>query len=50
MRAFPPPYSGRPPHIHLRVSADGYQTLVTQYYPADGRAEGAFDLVLVPAN
>jgi len=45
---FPPPYSGRPPHVHLRVSADGYQTLVTQYYPPDGQTEGAFDLVLIP--
>jgi len=47
---FPPSYSGRAPHIHVRVSSDGYETLVTQYYPADGQAEGTFDLVLIPAN
>ncbi len=46
---FPPPYSGRPSHIHLRVTAAGYQPLVTQYYPAQGQSEGSFDLVLVPA-
>jgi protocatechuate 3,4-dioxygenase beta subunit len=44
---FPPPYSGRPPHIHLRVSAEGYQTLVTQHYPKEGETSASFDLVLV---
>ncbi len=28
---FPPPYAGRPSHIHIRVSAPGYRTLVTQH-------------------
>ncbi len=46
----PPPYSGRPPHIHIRVTAPGSQTLVTQYYPGDGETSGAFDLVLIPGN
>lgn len=46
----PPPYSGRPPHIHIRVSADGYETLVTQYYPDEGQTAGTFDLVLVPGS
>jgi protocatechuate 3,4-dioxygenase beta subunit len=45
----PPPYGGRPPHIHLRVTADGYRTLVTQFYPDRGQTEGIFDLVLLPA-
>jgi protocatechuate 3,4-dioxygenase beta subunit len=45
----PPPYSGRPPHIHLRVSAPGYRPLVTQHYPQPGQTEATFDLVLVPA-
>lgn len=44
----PQPYSGRPPHIHLRVSAPGFRTLVTQHYPEPGKTEAAFDLVLVP--
>jgi len=44
----PPPYSGRPPHIHVRVSAAAHQVLVTQYYPKRGEPEGRFDLVLAP--
>jgi protocatechuate 3,4-dioxygenase beta subunit len=45
---FPPPYYGRPPHIHIRVVAAGYRTLVTQHYLAEGKAEATLDLVLVP--
>jgi protocatechuate 3,4-dioxygenase beta subunit len=45
---FPPPYSGRPPHIHVRVSAEGYQTLITQHYPQKGVTSADLDLVLVP--
>jgi protocatechuate 3,4-dioxygenase beta subunit len=45
---FPPPYSGRPPHHHLRVSAAGFQTLVTQHYPEQGENQATFDLVLLP--
>jgi protocatechuate 3,4-dioxygenase beta subunit len=45
---FPPAYESRPPHIHIRVSAQGYQTLITQYYPTVGETEGTFDLVLMP--
>lgn len=47
---FPPPYAGRPPHIHIRVSAPGHQTLVTQHYPLQGSQKAVFDLVLVPGN
>ena len=47
---FPPKYSWRPPHIHLRVSAAGFQTLVTQHYPVVGQTQGNFDLVLVPVG
>jgi protocatechuate 3,4-dioxygenase beta subunit len=47
---FPPPYYGRPSHIHIRVSADGFRTLVTQHYPVKGQTQAAFDLVLVPAR
>ena len=46
----PPPYFGRPPHIHLRVSARGFETLVTQQYPEEGRRKGTFDVVLVPVR
>jgi hypothetical protein len=47
---FPPPYTGRPPHHHLLVSAAGYQTLVTQHYPAAGQSGDTFDLFLLPTN
>jgi protocatechuate 3,4-dioxygenase beta subunit len=45
---FPPPYARRPSHIHLRVTADGFQTLVTQHYPTAGTTAATFDLVLIP--
>jgi protocatechuate 3,4-dioxygenase beta subunit len=44
----PPPYSGRPPHIHVRVTAPGYQELVTQHYSQQGQTQAIFDLVLMP--
>jgi protocatechuate 3,4-dioxygenase beta subunit len=43
----PPSYGSRPPHIHLRVSARGYRTLVTQHYPRATRSSAVFNLVLV---
>lgn len=46
----PVPYSGRPPHIHIKVSAKGFQTLVTQHYPEKGKNSSVADLVLVPAK
>lgn len=45
---FPPAYGSRPPHLHLRVTADGHAALVTQFYPEKGTAGGTFDLVLKP--
>lgn len=44
----PPPYPGRPPHIHLRVTAKGFEPLVTQHYPETGRAGSTFDIILIP--
>jgi len=46
----PSPYSGRPPHIHLRVSAEGFATLVTQHYPVADAKEAVFDIVLTPSR
>ncbi len=46
----PPPYSGRPPHIHLRVSAPGFDILMTQQYREEGSRKGTFDIVLVPVK
>jgi protocatechuate 3,4-dioxygenase beta subunit len=43
----PPAYGTRPPHIHLRVSARGYRTLVTQHYPRVNRSSAVFNIVLV---
>lgn len=47
---FPPAYGSRPSHIHLRVSAPGFSTLVTQHYPKSGESGAGFDLVLAPAR
>ncbi len=45
---FPPPYSGRPSHIHVKVEAKGYKPLITQFYPMKGEMDSKFNLVLVP--
>jgi len=45
---FPKSYFGRPPHIHILISAGGFRRLVTQHYPLKGTNQGTFDLVLVP--
>lgn len=47
---FPPPYSGRPSHIHMKVEAKGYRPLITQFYPVQGQFDSKFDLVLIPVN
>lgn len=46
---FPAEYLTRPPHIHIRVSAQGFQTLVTQHYLQPGSTKATFDLILIPA-
>jgi protocatechuate 3,4-dioxygenase beta subunit len=43
----PPAYSTRPSHIHLRVTARGYRTLVTQHYPRANATRAVFNVVLV---
>jgi catechol 1,2-dioxygenase len=43
----PVSYGGRPPHIHIRVRAPGYEVLVTQHYPERGQRKANFDLVLL---
>lgn len=47
---FPGEYFTRPPHIHIRVSAPGFKTLVTQHYLERGTAKANFDLVLTPES
>jgi protocatechuate 3,4-dioxygenase beta subunit len=44
----PPDYGYRPPHIHLRITAQGFKPLVTQHYPEEGRTMAGLDLVLIP--
>lgn len=39
-------YFGRPPHIHVKVTAPGHRPLTTQIYPKAGQAEIAFDFVV----
>lgn len=46
----PPVYGTRRAHIHLKVTANNYQELVTQHYPARGAGEANLDLVLTPSN
>jgi len=43
----PVSYGGRPPHIHVRVRAPGYEDLVTQHYPERAQRKANFELVLV---
>jgi protocatechuate 3,4-dioxygenase beta subunit len=43
----PVSYGGRPPHIHVRVRAPGFEELVTQHYPERGQRKANFDLVLL---
>jgi protocatechuate 3,4-dioxygenase beta subunit len=40
-------YPGRPPHLHVKISAPGHRTLVTQLYPRDGQRTITTDFVLV---
>jgi protocatechuate 3,4-dioxygenase beta subunit len=40
-------YEGRPPHVHVRVTARGFRALVTQHYPRGMRRSATFNLVLV---
>jgi len=44
----PPKYTSRPPHVHIRVTAGNFETLITQHYPKNGTSEGNFPLVLIP--
>ena len=45
---FPGRYPGRPPHVHVRVTAPGHRTLVTQVYPQPAQTTLSVDLILVP--
>ena len=47
---FPPPSTGRAPHIHMAVAADGFLPIQTECFPAKGSATGTFDIVLEPGG
>jgi protocatechuate 3,4-dioxygenase beta subunit len=42
----PTAYPGRPPHLHVRVSAPGHRVLVTQLYPKSSQTSIETDFVL----
>ena len=46
----PGKYPGRPVHVHVRVSAPGQKTLVSQVYPRPNQSDVTLDFVLVPDN
>lgn len=37
-----------PEHIHMRISANGFRTIYNNSYHPEGKAEGVFNIVLVP--
>lgn len=39
-----------PEHIHMKISAEGYQTIGVNSYHPEGAAEGTLDIVLAPEN
>ncbi len=43
---FPGVYPGRPPHLHVKVTAPGHRPLTTQLYPTPGQTDLPFDFVL----
>jgi protocatechuate 3,4-dioxygenase beta subunit len=42
-------FNNRRPHIHIRITAEGFEPLVTQHYPVKEAGEGIFDLILIPS-
>jgi hypothetical protein len=45
----PASYEGRPPHIHIRVIAKGFETLLSRVEPARGASRTSVRFVLVPS-
>jgi protocatechuate 3,4-dioxygenase beta subunit len=41
-------YPGRPVHLHVKITAPGHKSLVTQVYPKPGQNSISFDFVLQP--
>ena len=41
-------YGNRRPHIHMIISAPGFNALTTQHYTQKGKESSTFDIILVP--
>jgi protocatechuate 3,4-dioxygenase beta subunit len=41
-------YPGRPPHLHVKITAPNHKPLVTQLYPTQGQRSITSDFVLLP--
>ncbi|HXU88799.1 MAG TPA: intradiol ring-cleavage dioxygenase [Methylomirabilota bacterium] len=41
-------YPGRPPHLHVRITAPNHKPLVTQLYPTPNQHQITTDFVLLP--
>ncbi|MCB2183901.1 MAG: hypothetical protein KQH63_17875 [Desulfobulbaceae bacterium] len=46
----PTNYASRLPHIHMRITAQGHEELITQHYPKGGDVSFEFDIVLLPVS
>lgn len=46
----PTNYVGRLPHIHMRITAQGHEELITQHYPKEGDVRVGLDIVLSPVS
>jgi protocatechuate 3,4-dioxygenase beta subunit/polyisoprenoid-binding protein YceI len=44
---FPTQY-GPPPHIHMYISAPGYDDIETEFFPVESKPQATFDIVLIP--
>jgi protocatechuate 3,4-dioxygenase beta subunit/polyisoprenoid-binding protein YceI len=44
---FPTQY-GPQPHVHMYISAPGYEDIETEFFPVESKPEATFDIVLVP--
>jgi hypothetical protein len=42
--------SDPPEHIHMLVSAEGFEPVASNRYHPEGRAAGRFDVLLTPAR
>ena len=41
-------YPGRPPHLHVKITAPDHKPLITQLYPTEGQRTMTSDFILIP--